>query len=143
MQLRLIGAIMAVITHYMAHDPISNTEGVVTDFDQDLISEASQNGIIFIAVDSNGERSVVPADEVMPPQNQDQSFIIVKPEYVDDRLKAVVDVFDALSASVPAVASNASVRAMSVNDVPMSFAEALEALREIVYATGDEGGGDE
>lgn len=134
---------MSVITHYMAHDPISNTEGVVTDFDQELISEASQNGIIFIAVDSNGERSVVPANEVKPPQSQDQSFIIVKPEYVDERLKAVVDVFDALYASAPAVASNASVKAMSVNDVPTSFAEALEALREIVYATRDEGGEDE
>lgn len=70
-------------------------------------------------------------------------FVVVAPAYVDDRMKAVVDVFDALSASVPAVASNANVRAMSVGDSPMSFAEALEALRAIVYGTSDEGGGDE
>ncbi len=132
---------MAVITHYMAHDPISNTEGVVTDFDQDLISEASQNGIIFIAVDSNGERSVVPADEVMPPQNQDQSFIIVQPEYVDDRMKAVVDVFDALAASVPAVAASADVQPVpSKARSAMSFSEALEALRALAYGTVEEGG---
>lgn len=132
---------MALITHYMAHDPISNTEGVITDYDSELLSDAAKNGIIFIAVDSNGGRSVVSSDEVKPPQNQDQSFVVVQPEYVDDRLRAVVNVFDALASSVPAVAASANVKAVSANSSGehMSFTEALEALREIVCGTDGEG----
>lgn len=132
---------MSVITHYMAHDPISNTEGVVTEFDQVLIKRAEESGIIFIAVDSNGERSVVSADDVKPPENQDQSFVIVKPEYVDDRLKAVVDVFDALASSVPAAASTLAVQsAAGKARTKMTFDEALEALRLLAYGTNEEGG---
>lgn len=132
---------MPVITHYMAHDPITNTEGVVTEYDQDLLRKAEESGIIFIAVDSNGERSVVKSGDVKPPEHQDESFIIVKPEYVDYRVKAVVDVFDALAASVPAVAASAEVQPVSSNArSAMSFSEALEALRKLAYPDSEEGG---
>lgn len=92
---------------------------------------------------------------------ENQPFVVVAPIYVDDRMKAVVDVFDALAASVPAVAASAdSTRravpfsiavpavAASADVQPMSskarsamsFAEALEALRALAYGTGEEGG---
>lgn len=72
---------------------------------------------------------------------ENQPFVVVAPIYVDDRMKAVVDVFDALAASVPAVAASADVQPVSSKArSAMSFAEALEALRELAYGTGEEGG---
>ena len=56
-------------------------------------------------------------------------------------MKAVVDVFDALAASVPAVAASADVQPVSSKArSAMSFADALEALRALAYGTGEEGG---
>lgn len=72
---------------------------------------------------------------------ENQPFVVVAPIYVDDRMKAVVDVFDALAASVPAFAASADVQPVSSKArSAMSFAEALEALRAIAYGTGEEGG---
>ena len=72
---------------------------------------------------------------------ENQPFVVVAPIYVDDRMRAVVDVFDALAASVPAVAASADVQPVSSKArSAMSFAEALEALRALAYGTGEEGG---
>lgn len=72
---------------------------------------------------------------------ENQPFVVVAPIYVDDRMKAVVDVFDALAASVPAVAASADVQPVSSKArSTMSFAEALETLRALAYGTGEEGG---
>lgn len=72
---------------------------------------------------------------------ENQPFVVVAPIYVDDRMKAVVDVFDALAASVPAVAASADVQPVSSKArSAMSFAEALEALRALAYGTVEEGG---
>lgn len=68
---------------------------------------------------------------------ENQPFVVVAPIYVDDRMKAVVDVFDALAASVPAVAASADVQPVRP---AMNFDEALEALRALAYGTGEEGG---
>ena len=98
------------ILYYLAHDPISNSEAMLTEYDAELIKRADESGIVFIAVDDQGTRSIVPASDVREPENRDEHFTFVQPLYVDDRFKAVVDVFDALAASVPAVASNADVQ---------------------------------
>lgn len=132
---------MGKVTHYMAHDPISNTEGVVTEFDQELINRVAESGIIFIAVDESGERSIVEPDDVTKPVNEDDCYVFVQPQYVDERTQATVAVFDALASSVPAVASNASVRAMSDDGGTMSFADALEALRLLAYPNSASEGG--
>lgn len=127
--------------YHMLHDPIGNCEAMVTEYDEELINRAANNGMIFIAVDEDGNRTVVQPEDVKEPINDDQPFTIVQPLYVDDRMQAVVDVFDALAASVPAVAASADVQPVSSKArSAMSFAEALEALRALVYGTGEEGG---
>lgn len=127
-----------MITHYMAHDPVSNTEAVLAEFNRELIDRAAAGGIVFIAVDADGSRSVVPADQVREPQGLDETLRIVQPAYVDDRMKAVVDVFDALAAAAPASRRKRSVR--SADAEKPSFAEALEALRRLAYGeAGPEG----
>ena len=132
---------MGRIVRYVAHDPIGNCEGYVTEFDPEILKRASDGGIIFIAIDDEGNRSVVGVDEVKEPVNDDKPFIVVQPVYVDDRFKAVVDVFDALAASVPAVASNADVQPVSSKArSAMSFAQALEALRKLAHPDSEEGG---
>lgn len=127
--------------YHMLHDPIGNCEAMVTEYDEELINRAANNGMIFIAVDEDGNRTVVQPEDVKEPINDDQPFTLVQPLYVDDRMKAVVDVFDALAASVPAVAASADVQTVSSKArSAMSFAEALEALRALAYGTGEEGG---
>lgn len=131
---------MAILYH-LAHDPISNSEAVLTEYDAELIKRADESGVVFIAVDDQGTRSIVPASDVREPENRDEHFTFVQPLYVDDRFKAVVDVFDALAASVPAVASNADVQPVSSKArSAMSFSEALEALRKLAYPDSEEGG---
>lgn len=132
---------MATITHYLAHDPVSNTEGIITEFDATILNKAAESGIVFIAVDDEGNRSIVSASEVKKPDSTDETFRIVQPMYVDDRMKAVVDVFDALASSVPAAASTLAVQsAAGKARTKMTFAEALEALRLLAYGTNEEGG---
>lgn len=131
---------MSKTLYYMLHDPIGNCEAMVTEYDEELINRAASNGMIFIAVDEDGNRTVVQPEDVKEPINDDQPFTLVQPLYVDDRMKAVVDVFDALAASVPAVAASADVQPVSSKArAAMSFAEALEALRALAYGTGEEG----
>lgn len=131
---------MSKTLYHMLHDPIGNCEAMVTEYDEELISRAASNGMIFIAVDEDGTRTVVQPEDVKEPTNDDQPFTLVQPLYVDDRMKAVVDVFDALAASVPAVAASADVQPVSRARSSMSFAEALEALRALAYGTVEEGG---
>lgn len=132
---------MSNTLYHMLHDPIGNCEAMVTEYDEELINRAATNGMIFIAVDEDGNRTVVQPEDVKEPINDDQPFTLVQPLYVDDRMKAVVDVFDALAASVPAVAASADVQPVSSKArSAMSFAEALEALRALAYGTGEEGG---
>ena len=127
--------------YYLAHDPLSNTEAMITEYDPELISKAAASGIVFIAVDASGNREIVSAEDVSEPVEDGERFTIVQPLYVDDRMKAVVDVFDALAASVPAVAASADVQPVSSKArSAMSFAEALESLRALAYGTGEEGG---
>lgn len=132
---------MSNTLYHMLHDPIGNCEAMVTEYDEELINRAASNGMIFIAVDEDGNRTVVQQEDVKEPINDDQPFTLVQPLYVDDRMRAVVDVFDALAASVPAVAASADVQPVSSKArSAMSFAEALEALRALAYGTGEEGG---
>lgn len=127
--------------YYLAHDPLSNTEAMITEYDPELISKAAASGIVFIAVDASGNREIVSAEDVSEPVEDGESFTIVQPLYVDDRMKAVVDVFDALAASAPAVYASADVQPVSSKArSAMSFAEALESLRALAYGTGEEGG---
>ena len=97
---------MAYIVDYMAHDPVGNVEGQLTCYDAEALAEAEKNGIVFIAVMSDGPREVVKASEVSEPCSQGQDFVFVQPTYVDERTEATVEVFDALAAIVaPEVAA--------------------------------------
>lgn len=125
---------MSKTLYHMLHDPIGNCEAMVTEYDEELINRAANNGMIFIAVDEDGNRTVVQPEDVKEPINDDQPFTLVQPLYVDDRMKAVVDVFDALAASADVQPVSSKARSA------MSFADALEALRALAYGTGEEGG---
>lgn len=114
---------MAYIVDYMAHDPVGNVEGQLTCYDAESLAEAEKNGIVFIAVMSDGTREVVKASEVSEPSSQGQDFVFVQPTYVDERTEATVEVFDALAAIVaPEVA------AVSEDGTAMQTADPVEAF---------------
>lgn len=132
---------MGKILYHMLHDPVGNCEAVLQEYDPELIGKAAESGMIFIAVDDEGGRTVVAADEVAEPNNDGEPFTLVRPAYVDERMKAVVDVFDALASSAPAAASTLAVQsAAGAARSSMTFAEALEALRLLAYGADEEGG---
>ena len=123
---------------YIAHDPIAMTEAQVTEFDQTLLKQAADAGIVFIRQDINGEREIVPYTDVVPVAAAEGDYTLVKPEYVDDRMNAVVDVFDALQSAVfpdteTATQSTTGVRRAARAITPeAAFKRALAALKEIV-----------
>ena len=129
---------MAQITHYLAHDPVGNTESYLTEFDSEIITRAAASGIVFIAVYDDGTREIVDGKDVIKPQLDDEPFTLVTPVYVDDRTDATVACFDALAAivnpSVAVAAEDGSAEAQA--DPVKAFMAALEKLRAL-KAGGD------
>ena len=126
---------------FLAHDPLSNTEMQVSEFDP-----AAGQGVVFIAVDANGFREIVRPEDVTPPDGVSGSFTLVEPVYVDDRMAAVIDVFDAMEALL---FSDAETVAEQTEGAPRKaaarkqlapadvFRAKLAALKEIAAPVGD------
>lgn len=126
---------MGSILYYLAHDPIGNCEWQVEEFDSAILADQEENGIVFIAVDSEGNRQSVKASEVIEPSNDGSPLVLVQPAYVDDRMEAVVAVFDAL-ADVESHGVMALSDGGGKSEKP-TFAEALAALKKVVFGGGD------
>ena len=121
---------MAQIVSYMAHDPVGNCEGQLTDFTQSSLIDAEAQGIVFIAVYDDGSRSVVRAADIVKPAQEGQEFTFVMPVYVD-ALAKIVD---------PEVATTSADGASTEGDPVKTFLTALEKLRAL--NTEAESGGD-
>ena len=48
---------------YLAHDPLSNTEAQVTEFDPALLNAAAAQDVVFVAVDAHGNRRIARSEE--------------------------------------------------------------------------------
>ena len=128
-------------SYYLAHDPVGNCEWQVAEFDSDLLARCESEGIIFIAVDKDGNRERVNAGDIKEPETAPGNLVLVQPVYVDDRMKAVVDVFDALAAALmPSVATISD--GEQQKDPVEAFAAALAALKLLAYPN-EAGEGDE
>lgn len=131
---------MAQIAKYWVHDPVGNFEAMMTDFRQESLKAGADAGLVYIAEDTQGNRSIVSYDEVKEPSiaASESYAVFVQPVYVDDRMKAVVDVFDALAAETDtAAATDATTMTAGKTRSSMTFAQALEALRDLAYGTGE------
>ncbi len=91
---------MNKVEYYLAHDPIGNMEWQITNYDKEALRKAESSGIIIIAVGADGSREKVLADDVVEPESDSGSIVIVQPQYVDDRMDAVIEAFDALRAAM-------------------------------------------
>lgn len=117
------------IIKYMLHDLIGNVEGEIAEFDAEKLQEAEDAGAVFIAVYGSGRREVVKAADIVEPKPMLNGTVLVTPPYVDDRMLAVVDVFDALASELAAPAA----MLMSAEEPRRAdFAAALEKLKELV-----------
>lgn len=124
---------MSQIVDYLIHDPVGNVEGQLGDYDPVRLEEAEKNGMVFIAVMDDGERRLVKAADVSEPKQQNQFFTVAKPEYVDERTRATVAVFDAVAAIIdpqPATAGESGEAAQQADPVE-TFRSALAALRAL------------
>lgn len=125
---------MSHIVDYLIHDPVGNVEGQLSDYDSVRLAEAEKNGMVFIAVMDDGERRLVKAADVSEPKQQNQYFTVAKPEYVDERTKATVAVFDALADIVnpqTAAADENGNDEQPVADPIAAFEDALNKLKSL------------
>lgn len=114
---------------FLVHDPVACVEGVIVDFDRETLEKCQSDGYVFIGVDENGERSVVPIDEVQEPPEEKQSYVFIQPEYVDTRTKATVAVFDAM---VAVLSGEDAIALASTDEEPADPMERLtQALDEL------------
>ena len=116
---------------YLVHDAINNMEGYITDYSAEALQAAQESGLIIIAEYNDGSRDRVNAADVVEPQPEVNGVTLVQPSYVDDRMTAVVDVFDALAAEMFGAAMVMSADADPAA-VRSPFAEALKKLKELV-----------
>lgn len=125
---------MSHIVDYLIHDPLGNVEGQLSDYDPVRLAEAEKNGMIFIAVMDDGERRLVKAADVSEPKQLNRYFTVAKPEYVDERTKATVAVFDALADIVnpqTAAADENGSDEQPVADPVAAFEDALNKLKSL------------
>lgn len=118
---------------YMIHDPVGNCEGVLTEFDPEILARAAADGMVFIGITEDGERHVVQHDDVVSPASRTHEVVIAKQSYVDDRTAATVAVFDAVSQILnpePTGAAEDGTGSRQIDPIE-AFEAALEKLREL------------
>lgn len=125
------------VVEYLLHDPVGNQEAAIAEFDTAKLVAAEQQGAVFIARYNTGRREIVPASEIVEPQPRVSGVVLAKKTEVLDIAKATCDVFDALGSSMPQALSAVSVMSAEAEGTGMTFAEALAALKALVY--GEEG----
>lgn len=133
-----------VISKYMLHDPIGNMEAEIAEYDPVKLQAAEDSGAVFIAVYNTGKREIVKAADIKEPQPMMNGVTLVQPVYVDNRMQAVCDVFDALDqviAQQPAAVSLMAADDAETGQTPVeTFHQALAVLKTLAFHT-DEGGG--
>lgn len=121
-----------VVVAYLAHDPVGNVEGYVTDYSRETLEQAEAAGIIFIAEHNDGSRAVVKASDIKEPSPAINGIKVVGPGYVDKRTDATIAVFDALAAIIdPEAATMSADDAIEESDPIEAFTKALNALKAI------------
>lgn len=117
------------VVAYLLHDAAANMEAQISDYDPAILQEAENSGLVILAEYSDGMREIVKAKDVREPEPKMNGITLVQPAYVDDRMLAVVDVFDALASDLAAPAA----MLMSAEEPRRpGFAAALEKLKELV-----------
>lgn len=93
---------MSKYKNYFLHDPIGNYESQLTNFDQDAIQQAMDQGYVIIGVTHDDTREIVrnSKDVVVPDVATFEGFSIVLPSYVDSRIDALAEVIENLVESL-------------------------------------------
>lgn len=86
---------------YMLHDYINNIEEQITNYDQELLRKAEDDGYIIVAVDEDGSRHRVHASDVHKPKPMVGGVEIATPAYVNERIRAVANAIEAVKDSLP------------------------------------------
>lgn len=126
---------MTRIIQYVIHDPIANVEEILQNFDKEWLQKAEEGGLIFVAVHSDGARSIVKACDIEEPLTfANQGGVeLVLPAYVDERTEATVACFDALASIVdpqPVAISDGNAEHPSIDPLA-AFMAAVEKLRAL------------
>ena len=85
------------IVAYILHDPLGNVEGYISDFDTEALKRAEENGMVIIAEYNDGTRAIAKASDVVEPKPSLNGISVTTPEYVNARVVATVECFNALA----------------------------------------------
>lgn len=122
------------IVAYILHDAAANVEGYITDYSPESLKGAEEMGLVILAEYNDGTREVVKAADVKQPDPTLNGVTVVLPPYVDVRMQAVVDVFDALQSimfpDAMALAADGAEPQAATRDPVEVFREKMAALRE-------------
>ncbi len=124
----------APIIGYLLHDAVGNTEEVITSYSEELLEQAEAAGMQFIAVRSDGARELVSREDVREPQPQVNGVTLCQPEYVDKRIDAILEAFEAISAILEPPAAKTS-KPKAVGFDTGDLATALDKLRAFKEGT--------
>lgn len=124
----------APIIGYLLHDAVGNTEEVITSYSEELLEQAEAAGMQFIAVRSDGARELVSREDVREPQPQVNGVTLCQPEYVDKRIDAILEAFEAISAILEPPAEKTSKPKAAGIDTG-DLATALDKLRAFKEGT--------
>lgn len=124
----------APIIGYLLHDAVGNTEEVITSYSEELLEQAEAAGMQFIAVRSDGARELVSREDVREPQPQVNGVTLCQPEYVDKRIDAILEAFEAIGAILePPAAKTSKPKAAGIDTGDL--ATALDKLRAFKEGT--------
>lgn len=126
---------MSDIKAIWAHDPIGNNEAQIIDYDTAILEEAEQNGIVFIAEHTDGTRTRIAAKDITQPKPATGNYTFVQPSYVDTRMRAAADVFDAIAAIANANPATLAADATTGDETTtpiQAFNNALAAFKAVI-----------
>ena len=128
---------MSNITAIWAHDPVGNNEAQITNYDTNILEEAEQHGIIFIAEHEDGTRTRIAAKDITQPTPTTGSYVFVQPTYVDTRMQATADVFDAIATIINTTPTVLNADEETPDTPIQAFNKALATFKNTIEGTAN------
>lgn len=127
---------MSDIAYYVLHDPVDGLEAQITNFDPEAIAEAVEKGLVIIGIHEDGTRERVQPEDVTEPEPLVETISIAQPAYVDVRMRAVYNTFEALGEELGLVSEESG--ELVAEEEASDFQLALSALAEFIEAEDTE-----
>lgn len=122
------------VIKYMINDPVNLIESELGNYREEYLKNAHDNGLVFIAVGENGERWMVPWDEVKDPQPEAYSYKIpiISHKLFMDVLEPIVEAIENLESTQKGtpIATLSAKNEKAVSKVRAAYDAAVELFKK-------------